>query len=79
MRLVVGDWPTLGIDPVWSSFLRYVHSSEGWRGDEASFDPNLTVDQFRMIGNANKIYEGFPDQRWHSLVEASRGYQPASE
>ncbi|KAJ3508690.1 hypothetical protein NLJ89_g5619 [Agrocybe chaxingu] len=45
MLIVVGDPNVLGLDPLWRSFLNYVHSNGGWTGPEIPWDPTLPVDE----------------------------------
>ena len=45
MLIVVGDPSVLSIDPLWRSFLNYVHINGGWRGKPISWDPSIAVDK----------------------------------
>lgn len=35
----------LSLDPLWRSFLNYVHSNGGWRGPAPSWDTDESVDE----------------------------------
>ncbi|THG94461.1 hypothetical protein EW026_g7015 [Hermanssonia centrifuga] len=39
LLIVVGNPLTLGLDPMWRSWLNYVHQKGGWRGKELNWDP----------------------------------------
>jgi helicase MOV-10 len=45
LLIVVGDPQVLGLDPLWRSFLNYVHANGGWKGDEIPWDPAEPVDE----------------------------------
>lgn len=45
MLVVVGDPDVLGLDPLWRSFLNYIHISGGWKGTRISWDPKEGVDR----------------------------------
>lgn len=74
VQIVVGNGPTLELDPIWNFFLRYVHASGGWRGDVASFAPNPTIDRILPIERTDPIYRGFIEERWEALVAASQDW-----
>ncbi|KAJ3819685.1 RNA helicase [Lentinula raphanica] len=38
LLIVIGNPMTLSLDPLWRSFLSYIHSHGGWRGKTISFD-----------------------------------------
>ncbi|KAG8984017.1 hypothetical protein FRB90_005620, partial [Tulasnella sp. 427] len=60
LLIVVGDPDVLGLDPLWRSFLNYVHSSGGWKGRRISWDPNEPVDRTpppRAGGGRGKVPE----------------------
>lgn len=44
LLIVVGDPNVLSLDPLWRSFLNYVHISGGWRGDPPDWDTREPVD-----------------------------------
>jgi len=44
LLVVVGNPEVLGLDPLWRSFLNYIHSNNGWVGREMSWDPTDDVD-----------------------------------
>lgn len=39
LLIVVGNPIVLSLDPLWRSFLNFVHSRGGWRGKEIDWDP----------------------------------------
>jgi len=39
LLIVVGDPEVLGLDPLWRSFLNYIHQNKGWRGPDIPWDP----------------------------------------
>jgi helicase MOV-10 len=43
LLIVVGDPDVLGLDPLWRSFLNYVHLNGGWTGPPISWDPEEEV------------------------------------
>ena len=45
MLIVVGDPQVLSLDPLWRSFLNYIHQNGGWTGPEITWDPNVPVDE----------------------------------
>ena len=44
LLVVVGNPEVLGLDPLWRFFLNYIHSNNGWVGQEMSWDPTDGVD-----------------------------------
>ena len=45
MLIVVGDPQVLSLDPLWRSFLNYIHQNGGWTGPDITWDPNVPVDE----------------------------------
>ncbi|KAG9024583.1 hypothetical protein FRB95_011337 [Tulasnella sp. JGI-2019a] len=43
--IIVGDPDVLGLDPLWRSFLNYIHIGGGWRGRKIAWDPTEPVDR----------------------------------
>ena len=43
LLIIVGDAPILSVDPLWRSFMNYVHNNGGWRGDVPTWDVNAPV------------------------------------
>ena len=43
LLIVVGDPAVLGLDPLWRSFLNYVHKNDGWKGMDIPWDPDTPV------------------------------------
>ncbi|KAH6887860.1 RNA helicase [Coprinopsis sp. MPI-PUGE-AT-0042] len=39
LLIVIGNPIVLSLDPLWRSFLNYIHSGGGWRGKEIDWDP----------------------------------------
>ncbi|KAI0336614.1 P-loop containing nucleoside triphosphate hydrolase protein [Cubamyces sp. BRFM 1775] len=48
LLVVIGDASVLSIDPLWRSFMNYIHLHGGWRGDAPTWDVNAPV---QMDGN----------------------------
>lgn len=44
LLIVVGDPSVLSLDPLWRSFLNYVHNNGGWRGNPITWDASEPVD-----------------------------------
>jgi len=44
MLIIVGDPAVLSLDPLWRSFLNYIHLRGGWTGSPISWDPTAVVD-----------------------------------
>jgi helicase MOV-10 len=42
---VVGDPSVLSIDPLWRSFLNYIHCNGGWKGPAPTWDTRAPVDE----------------------------------
>ncbi|OBZ77615.1 putative helicase mov-10-B.1 [Grifola frondosa] len=60
LLIVVGDPSVLSIDPLWRSFMNYVHLSGGWKGEAITWDPHVPVkedgtydQELREVGAAN--------------------------
>ncbi|KAF9260599.1 P-loop containing nucleoside triphosphate hydrolase protein [Marasmius fiardii PR-910] len=45
LLVIVGDPSVLSLDPLWRSFLNYVHTNGGWKGPEPSWDCEEPVDE----------------------------------
>lgn len=45
LLIVIGDPHVLGLDPLWRSFLNYIHANDGWKGDEIPWNPSEVVDE----------------------------------
>ncbi|KAJ6600007.1 P-loop containing nucleoside triphosphate hydrolase protein [Mycena vulgaris] len=45
LLIVVGDPNVLALDPLWRSFLNYVHTHGGWTGPDIAWDPREAVDE----------------------------------
>ncbi|KAF9457917.1 P-loop containing nucleoside triphosphate hydrolase protein [Collybia nuda] len=43
LLIVVGDPQVLSLDPLWRSFLNYVHSNNGWTGQPPTWDTSVPV------------------------------------
>lgn len=50
LLIVVGDPNILSFDPLWRSFLNYVHTNGGWVGDVPEWDTNAEVDMNEFTG-----------------------------
>ncbi|KAG8870410.1 hypothetical protein FRB97_009799 [Tulasnella sp. 331] len=46
--IIVGDPDVLGLDPLWRSFLNYIHQNGGWKGRKIGWDPTEGV--YRGVG-----------------------------
>ncbi|KAF8651822.1 hypothetical protein AX16_004647 [Volvariella volvacea WC 439] len=45
LLIIVGDPQVLSIDPLWRSFLNYIHNNGGWTGPRITWDPTEPVDE----------------------------------
>ncbi|CAK5278886.1 unnamed protein product [Mycena citricolor] len=45
LLIVIGDPDVLGLDPLWRTFLNYVHGNGGWTGPDISWNPDQPVDE----------------------------------
>ena len=49
LLIIIGDPNVLALDPLWSSFLHYIHANGGWRGspswDEVAPQDGQTIAQ----------------------------------
>ncbi|KXN81887.1 Putative helicase mov-10-B.1 [Leucoagaricus sp. SymC.cos] len=45
LLIVIGDPDVLGLDPLWRSFLNYIHANSGWRGTGIPWDPSEPVNE----------------------------------
>ncbi|KAG7097710.1 hypothetical protein E1B28_005034 [Marasmius oreades] len=45
LLVIVGDPSVLSLDPLWRSFLNYVHTGGGWSGPEPTWDTEEPVDE----------------------------------
>ncbi|KAH7924362.1 RNA helicase [Leucogyrophana mollusca] len=45
LLIVVGDPSVLSLDPLWRSFLNYVHQNRGWVGPPPTWDTSIPVDE----------------------------------
>lgn len=43
LLIIVGDPDVLGLDPLWRSFLNYVHKNGGWKGLPIPWDVRAAV------------------------------------
>ncbi|KNZ82274.1 Putative helicase mov-10-B.1 [Termitomyces sp. J132] len=55
MLIIVGDPTVLSLDPLWRSFLNYIHHNKGWIGSPITWDPKVPVDE--AGGYAKQIRE----------------------
>ncbi|KAG6843566.1 hypothetical protein H0H93_000619, partial [Arthromyces matolae] len=39
LLIIIGDPTVLALDPLWRSFLNYVHTKKGWTGSPITWDP----------------------------------------
>ncbi|KAK0452060.1 P-loop containing nucleoside triphosphate hydrolase protein [Desarmillaria tabescens] len=46
LLLVIGNSDVLAFDPLWRSFMNYIHIRGGWRGHRISWDPKASVDDY---------------------------------
>ena len=53
--IVVGNPVVLSLDPLWRSFLNYVHEQGGWKGTGLAWDPREPVD-LSSYGNYDLQY-----------------------
>ncbi|PPQ72286.1 hypothetical protein CVT24_004675 [Panaeolus cyanescens] len=45
LLIIVGDPQVLSLDPLWRSFLNYIHLNGGWTGPAITWDPNEEVNE----------------------------------
>ncbi|KAG5651196.1 hypothetical protein H0H81_009525 [Sphagnurus paluster] len=45
LLIIIGDPTVLSLDPLWRSFLNYIHKNKGWTGAPITWDPNAPVDE----------------------------------
>jgi helicase MOV-10 len=45
LLIIVGDPQVLSLDPLWRSFLNYIHKNNGWTGQPITWDPRAPVEQ----------------------------------
>lgn len=45
LLIVVGDPQVLSLDPLWRSFLNYIHLNGGWTGADITWDPTTPVNE----------------------------------
>jgi hypothetical protein len=77
LLVVIGNGPTLQLDPFWYAFIQYVHNSGGCTGDELFFTEQFNSQSFEEMREANRDYmEQFDDNLWALLKKASRGWTP---
>lgn len=43
MLIVIGNPHILSLDPLWRTFMNYVHTGGGWRGTKPDWDPTQDV------------------------------------
>ncbi|KDQ59997.1 hypothetical protein JAAARDRAFT_125682 [Jaapia argillacea MUCL 33604] len=43
LLIIIGDPTVLSLDPLWRSFLNYIHENRGWRGQPPTWDPSAPV------------------------------------
>lgn len=43
LLIIVGDPTVLSLDPLWRSFLNYIHVNGGWKGDAPTWDTSAPV------------------------------------
>ncbi|KAK0191970.1 RNA helicase [Armillaria mellea] len=46
LLIVVGNSDVLALDPLWRSFMNYIHIKGGWRGHRISWDPKANVNDY---------------------------------
>ena len=49
LLIIVGDPIVLSLDPIWRSFLNYIHSSGGWRGLPKDWSDDEDYDDSRDL------------------------------
>ena len=55
LLIVVGNPIVLSLDPLWRSFLNYVHEQGGWKGTRITWDPSEPVN-LSNYGNYDSQY-----------------------
>ncbi|KAK0496609.1 P-loop containing nucleoside triphosphate hydrolase protein [Armillaria luteobubalina] len=46
LLIVIGNSDVLALDPLWRSFMNYIHTKGGWRGHRISWDPKANVNDY---------------------------------
>ncbi|KAK0204282.1 P-loop containing nucleoside triphosphate hydrolase protein [Desarmillaria ectypa] len=46
LLVVIGNSDVLALDPLWRSFMNYIHIRGGWRGHRIAWDPEVNVDDY---------------------------------
>lgn len=68
--IIVGDPSVLGLDPLWRSFLNYIHQNGGWIGKKIPWDPETDVSEG---GGYDKEVREEADKEMNELIERLRG------
>ncbi|GLB39145.1 putative helicase [Lyophyllum shimeji] len=45
LLIIIGDPSVLSLDPLWRSFMNYIHNNNGWTGSPITWDPKAPVDE----------------------------------
>ncbi|KAG6857049.1 hypothetical protein H0H87_010405 [Tephrocybe sp. NHM501043] len=45
LLIIIGDPTVLSLDPLWRSFLNYIHHNRGWTGSPITWDPKAPVNE----------------------------------
>ena len=72
LLIIIGDPSVLALDPLWRSFLNYIHQNGGWQGDEPHWDTSAPVD-------VNAIYnEEVPGDELQDINDLGRRMEQAT-
>ncbi|QRV97470.1 RNA helicase [Ceratobasidium sp. AG-Ba] len=71
LLIVIGNAETLGLDPTWHYFMRYVYASGGWIGENIPFSPTPTPHRYVSSDPPERHYEQFDAQAWEDMMNAS--------
>lgn len=66
LLIIVGNPSVLSLDPLWRSFLNYIHDNGGWTGSEISWDPAALVDP------AHEFDKAFRDKGLEEMNDFTR-------
>ncbi|KAG6825942.1 hypothetical protein H0H92_001791 [Tricholoma furcatifolium] len=72
LLIIIGDPTVLSLDPLWRSFLNYVHCNGGWTGSPITWDPTASIDEAggydKQISQAAKLDMNHFTRRMEALT-----------
>ncbi|KAI5120593.1 hypothetical protein M0805_008071 [Coniferiporia weirii] len=72
LLVVIGDPIVLSLDPLWKSFINYVHNAGGCKGKRIDWDPTEEVDRTGRHDSA-RIRRGLAMSELEELIERTKG------